>query len=670
MAEIISQDSSERLKRSLGHYTDLTSFTSQLSEMSTQPLKYSGMGTGLNIPISTAFPNVKLSDVQVLNASATLTDSSDWYVLQKLLYDAKNNGYKKILFPSGNFVLTKTLNLNGLSSCIINAYGCKLSSISFTGTMFDMTNSNDVVVKGMNIFGNVKAGIGIVLDTSQNCYFEKVTIVQCVIGIELHAVYYGGFNNMCVIYDCMKGIHFRAGGEVNTFDFRNTRIQCVYGRKLFYPQNTGESDSAYDVRTPKTMGVHIECNTMVVKFDGMEIEAVGYAFFSDCTLVGQQQLQTAKFLINQCYFETIGTATIALYNQYIASASANNFDVVITNCRIYQPQTFILGNGKFKVQNNQDDVNGYISIQPYYYSSSSRSYITIDSDVPERRILGIGTITNNSRGNVLVERNFPKDADYRKYNDYSYTDPYPVQSNHLDTIQDQNYITATAKQITGSQGSAKYYNAFSYMTRPIVFANGKAPVITGDDGNLYMLGTASGASLTLTPVKNTFRVIEPVNGYIAKHLWRRAKDGINVNGDTAICIDIYNSYVGVKAEINSVTLTNGKWVLSNGYTAIGTTSDMISVYNSLLGNTTTSHILWNLNSEFGMYYDAPNQRWAGFDWYGTLIFTSPIGTLANRPTTINTLFKKFIYYATDNSTYYNWNFTTSAWETFTPITVV
>jgi hypothetical protein len=81
MGEIISQDVSGRLKRSLGHYTDLTSLTSQLADKAKQSKNY-----------------------VLISQYNNLFTNNDWTTaINTAMTDLKNNGGGKLLFESGNY---------------------------------------------------------------------------------------------------------------------------------------------------------------------------------------------------------------------------------------------------------------------------------------------------------------------------------------------------------------------------------------------------------------------------------------------------------------------------------------------------------------------------------------------------------------------------------------
>ena len=197
---------------------------------------------------------MKLSDVQVLNPNATLpSDSADWYVLQKLINDADYNNYKRLNFPTGTFVISRTLDFTKrLNNCVIESAGCSIKpSSNFSGTMLKLSNGGDnsksvqVTIKDLKVMGDFRSSVGIDINLAQQWSLQNVKISDCFVGLNLTDTWYGEITGESMIIQCLTGVKTNTGtqNEVNTIDFRNLDLRgvtIVSDKTRFIPKNTGE----------------------------------------------------------------------------------------------------------------------------------------------------------------------------------------------------------------------------------------------------------------------------------------------------------------------------------------------------------------------------------------------------------------------------------------------
>ena len=614
------------------------------------PLDYTGRGTGATVTISQAFPSVTLAEVQSLNPSATLSDTADWYVLQKLINDANANGYRRLNIPPGTYILSKPLDFTQkLSNCVIEATGCYLKpSTGYSGELVKLSRGNDysksrnLRINGLAIDGLFRSSVGININDAHEWYLNNVKIYNCFVGVSLTDAWYGEFSGECVIQDCLTGIQTNVGTsiEVNTIDFRNTKINFSTDKRNFVPQNVGESDTDYNNRVV-SIGVELKSLINGCKFDGLIIEAVDYGYLSRG--VGTSGTSNSSiFEISKNYFEAIEKEAFRLVST--SGYSNINWTVNIEGCRFFNKPTATIGQGQFRIFGNEPF---YLNIQE---NGAYRTFI--DTDLPSSYIS-----SKNDHPYIFIRgNNVPTSANALKYNEFGNTDVTPSKTNMLPTIQDE-LVLEHIPTIRSSGNRTANSLIFSVNTKPLTFV-GKynMPVIQGDNGKFYMITTKDGTSLSLTEVKNLNRIDRPVGSKTAKELYRMT--GV-ADGTSYFCIDIQKT-VTYKASI-------GKWVINYGQAneriAIGTGADFAA--QPPISGAWYSPQVWNVQIDMG--YNGQDTYWGyGYDWFGNnQTNIRAVGTFAQRPA--NPGIDGFIYYASDRGTYYQWNASSSTWSTYTPL---
>jgi hypothetical protein len=167
MGEIISQDVSGRLKRSLGHYTDLTSLTSQLADITTLKI-YAGMPP--------------------YNVTANGQDQT--VNIQKALDDANTKGINEVILPTGTLITSATLNLythvrlvgSGTTSTVISTNANTFDAITLP------SNGRKMQIRDLTITSS--AGVG----TSNAAIKADDTMggaEQLFYNVEINSFYYG-----------------------------------------------------------------------------------------------------------------------------------------------------------------------------------------------------------------------------------------------------------------------------------------------------------------------------------------------------------------------------------------------------------------------------------------------------------------------------------------------
>jgi hypothetical protein len=179
MGEIISQDVSGRLKRSLGHYTDLTSLTSQLADSTTQ------LGQMVTIPKGmvslTNNPNFDNSSI-INTAISTAPDGATILIpfpIKANIIVARNNiniVSKKGKSSTGVYVYPFDLTKPALTlgDGVTTYYNIQLDTVSLRGSGSDAdVNSVGLFINGIqeSIFNNLRAeSFG-----SDNVYINSTT---------------------------------------------------------------------------------------------------------------------------------------------------------------------------------------------------------------------------------------------------------------------------------------------------------------------------------------------------------------------------------------------------------------------------------------------------------------------------------------------------------------
>lgn len=620
----------------------------------TQHVKYSGLGTDKEISINIAFPTVTLAEVQLLNPSATLSDTADWYVLQKLIYDATVYKNTRLYFPQGKFRISKPINFTQKMGIgwFVEGTGCTLKAATdYGGEMVILSRGNNYGtcrngrIKGLAIDGNYTAEIGFKINDALEWFLDNVRIYRCFVGIQLSDTYYGEISGECVIQDCLSGIKTVPGGsdEVNTIEFNNVKINFSPVKTIFIPKNDGENDESYNIRV-KSIGVELTTKIMGCKFRGLTLEGMDYGFYGTKSGV-KDSSNTSIFQIQDCYFESIKKEAGRLISFEIPDGFANHyFSVSLVGNRFVGNPIFSIGQGTWRVYGNEKDSFKLKIV----HNGSYRTMLS--SDLSSDKI-----ISQNENIVTFIKKDYiPWSANANKYNDYGNPSTYPDKKTMLPTINDYHGLEYMPRLRNGERASSPY--VLGVHTKPLTFAGNEhpaAPVIKGENGKYYMITTKDGIGLVLKEVTNMFFLEPPVNSKSAKELWSRESS----EGDSFFCIELQCL----------VVFTNGKWIAGKGTDsevhAIGKGLNLASAspVNTAKWNWP---FVWNVQINHGYVWQGSYWAW-GNNVLGTgRINIRAVGTLAQRPVMPN--IEEFIYYSTDKDKYYKWDTASSSYLTYTP----
>ncbi|MED4689064.1 hypothetical protein [Peribacillus frigoritolerans] len=621
-----------------------------MSDVPKQPKSYDTRGTGLETTISQVFPSVTLAEVKTLNTTATLLDTADWYVLQKLIHECDINNDRRLNFPTGDFRLSKPLDFTGkLANCLIEATGCYLKPASnYNGKLIQFNRgvtyakSRNLRVDGLAIDGMYRSHVGIEVNNAQEWYFHNIKIYRCFVGLDLLDTWYGEITGEPIIQDCLTGVRTSIGNvsEVNTIDFSNLKINFTVDKRKFISQNVGESDVDYNNRV---ISIGIELNTKILgcRFEKITHEGMDYGYYGIKTGI-VDTTDISMFTIDQNFFEAIKKEAFHL-RSFSETNSVIYFNVAVTNSRFFGNIKSTIGQGKFTIKRN-DEFNLTI-----LESGAHRTFL--DTDLPKTKIT-----SNVKLPNIFIRNtHVPFNANALKYNDYNNNNPYPTRENMLPTIQDQLYIEHIPKIRSGSARRTENYLVLGITSKPLTFSGGfAAPVILGENGKYYMLKTGDGTTLILKEVLNLHRLDYPVGGMESKELYRK----VSIEGEKFFLVDIEQE----------IEFKNGKWMQLVGHVkemiALGTTSEISSI-TTLSGSLSFyTPCVWNVQIDSGYNWQAGYWAW-GPDWFGLKSNIRAIGTIFQRPT--NPAIDGFIYYTKDENKYYKWSVSRSSYSEYSPL---
>lgn len=129
--------------------------------------EYGAIGDGIFRTISSVFPSVTLTDVQALNATATLDRAADWYAIQKAISE-----HESVFIPVGNYMTDLPLVIALDTVCNIQgvhrkSYIYQLAAGKNGFEAYGFLNMVNVIVEGKPITAN-----GIFISKS-GCLLEK-----------------------------------------------------------------------------------------------------------------------------------------------------------------------------------------------------------------------------------------------------------------------------------------------------------------------------------------------------------------------------------------------------------------------------------------------------------------------------------------------------------------
>ena len=219
------------------------SFSSQLAQKANKDRKnvldYGAKGDGVFRSIREVFPNVSLSEVKELNSNATLDNSSDWYVLQKVI-----NLNENVLIPCNTqYIIDLPIIVNSPSNiyagdytnrwttqAIIKNIGVGTSALILNAT----TQLSNIQINGVVNGANTKDGIEI--NSSGSSIYNCTCDWNGGYGIrfnEKHTV-------SCYIDRCYIGNNSRGGVYIKS----NTKSQNIMTKITnSYISNNGKDEN-------------------------------------------------------------------------------------------------------------------------------------------------------------------------------------------------------------------------------------------------------------------------------------------------------------------------------------------------------------------------------------------------------------------------------------------
>lgn len=604
-----------------------------------------------NATIAAQFPTVTLAQVQAVNASATLSDSADWYVLQSFINACATNSTKTIKVPQGTYYMSRGLDLSALDyGAFVNFEGVILKAISSIDAMVKLQFNGNywigrrAVIQGLEIRGNYLTGVGISLNNVQEWSLSAVRVHECLVGIQLIDTYYGSIGPATDIQDCLVGLSLDVGTgvEINTINFDNLKINFDTSKTNFVGHT---NDDAIGVRFAVIMGG--------VDFHQPVIEGYDYGFKYVPTQAGVGTY-IGSFSLTRPYFEAIAIR----YFDFSLAANAGMYlmknDITVLGARFHDSGTItpsVFTTGRHRIIGCQP-----IKVQFLQSSPVNRIQATIDDNVT---VIAPVPYASDPQVMINVVDAYPTLLNWQRYNAWGNTNSYPSGIGLPPTIATSNYMLASSPPgLRGEvQASSKWYDVFSVTTRPVVFypalGEKNGPVIKGDDGSWYLLQVDRTGAVAAKKVVNINRIDESVWTKTAKELWYLANTA--PLGSTYLCSDI-----STKVTLTAIDSGN-RWMGSTGSTTlrIGKTAELIT----LVGSMNNGEQFYDVYTGQVTSIDSSHNPLA-VDWYGNVYSYKTFDVAANRPATA---FDGFVFYSTDTAAYSQ--FINGAYVAFTPNTL-
>ncbi len=347
-----------------------------------------GNNTSIDASNTQIFDNVTFSGtfVDSLNSiwvGAKVNDSTadNSPIIQKW-FDSYYACFRELYFPLGKYYFKSTahaiadrrqLTLNGCNSyfyCNIpddnennGQYFIKLSNSSSGSSCEEFEFKNIIFFNTRNTGNyNISKTRCLYLDRAQRFKINKVQFWYFDEAVTLKDVWYGSFNDNCVLRNNRIGIRAIPGSfyETNTISLLNVDFSgiSVNAAKALYPQNDGESDDAYNMRIAS---VGIDCYTLMqgVSFIGCTFESTDYGIrLSHYKRSSRAIVHGGPLNIESCYFEDnrIQDIYVGTGNRDNVGNGSNynylNHIVSISCCRFNSGKTYFLGATVF-LQKNQ-----------------------------------------------------------------------------------------------------------------------------------------------------------------------------------------------------------------------------------------------------------------------------------------------------------------------------
>lgn len=620
--------------------------------------------------ISEVFPNVTLSEVQVLNSDATLEDSADWFVIMSLIHNANINGIGYIELPQGIGIISRTIDITKrLYRCDIKGKGCQIKPhTTFIGEAMIKLSTDDgngvnwatsrlIRLDGLFIDGNFIPGIiGVYIKKAQEWLITNSSIHNCFIGVGIEDSWYGEMSLENVIQNCVRGIETLIGetNEVNTIKFNNVKINCTLdlnNRKLLAIPKTDETDGEYKLRVP-TVGARVRTIVGGIEFNGCTMEGQEIGFLSDGRTLeedgnlGLNGINDGIFSIDNCYLESIKRKFY-----HIANITPNGLNTKyilnISNTRHFGDT--ISENSYFDLVNLSVSNCQYVKAT---LNASQGRTIVVYNDSWEF----VNVLTNSQ---IIYNNNrIATSADANKFNSFGDSNVFPMQHNTYPSIQDSLYI----EMMHPNNGMIKNHKMLqltnlSQLYSPSVYSK-CGPVIKGDDNKYYMLQVDVDGNLKPRKLDTIIKVIPQSNAYNTTELWKLRKtmtmpvmwadNEVNVEFQTVDGYDMFYTQNG-GSKYPRIMTYEGYLNKSN----LGLSVAYGGVYVHLI----------DLNIKV---VNATDQY---VDWYGRIHDLLCIGTIDQRPTTVPTEAIGFKYIATDEGKVYEWDMVNKTYKEFTPYNV-
>ena len=628
------------------------------------------------------------------------------------------NVFKKLYFPTDKYYFLSTASLQGDIRDLVldgnnsnfninipddNGSGRYFLSLSNTGSgsSGEQFRLENVIIKNVRKTDeyDLTKTRAILFDRTQRFEVSNVQIWYFDIAVVLIDCWYGSFNNQNVFRSNRIGVLCTGGTsvEINTIECHNIDFKGVGRDEIaaIYPQESGESDADYIIRTA-SCGIDAYTLLQGVAFRGCVFEGLDYGIRTNWRSRASQATQHGgAFVIDSCYFEANRVEDIYIGSgNYKSVGSGSNIfylvhDVTISNCRFWTLKhafiagayAFIFGNEEFTLKVSD---GGAVTTCVDY-----QGQVTIDGNIGGSvcihkigcRPMGILTSTGAMS---TPATNFQKLQQTRYFgnvmsrlNGYSKTSS-SANPNRI-SFKSWNFETEPKTRFVFDIFPIEFYkdtdNAYSRLMVPS--GNAMVPVLCSDEHQFNALNNngdislyefirrwKAGISFTGT-VKNLFPyeiTADPSAGTVRDSGGTLVGFGINALGTTVttstatgyyLFVETLNwvriSYSKIKPYCDALQCGRTYYETHKGVDESSIYTDYISCYGT---NAKMASVQKRLNA---VYYDTTNSKlmiYTGFEW---VEMTSPFQRyyykeyglkLAERATMADLPGQTFINYAT------------------------
>lgn len=282
---------------------------------------YGAIGDGKSHKIKDVFPDVSINEVQSLHSMATLEDEVDWYILQKLINDNKDNTNASIYIPNGTYLISKPIKMfndTGTSISIIgeNDTNTILKAYNFSGDISITLNRNPE--------GNINVRTKVLLLMCDSMVKPRVENIFLDGNYQVDDVFYTYSNTLMFLGHCKIARGNKRGIVLD----RNT---CMFNiDNIYVTQNKEYGIYVYDDCTGSKI------NMSVIEYNGTNlfIRNSTHITLDTCTFQmfsrrGNVELcGSAIIVFNNCYWEG-GTNTFECNGDVISNPYIDTFDLLI-----------------------------------------------------------------------------------------------------------------------------------------------------------------------------------------------------------------------------------------------------------------------------------------------------------------------------------------------------